>query len=157
MDPEADLSIGRFARKAGDFEQDVRRRYRAGRVDVGEISSDHQRDELGRIEFGCRGRPDQAAIAQDRDAVGQLEDLIHLVGRIHHRHPAGFQAGDRAEEGGHLVVGKRRGRLIHQDDVRLSPERFGDLDDLGLRDGQRAHEPIRCDIGLKFLKEFFGL
>ena len=124
--------------------------------DVGEFSPDHHRDEFSWIQLRCRGRADQTAISQDGDAVGQPEDLVHLMRRIHDRDAARLQTGDGAEKRGDLLFGEGGGRLVHQDDVSLTSEGLGDLDHLHLRHRQGAHQAGGVDVGLEFAEQFPG-
>ncbi|MEY3853122.1 MAG: hypothetical protein RI910_2102 [Verrucomicrobiota bacterium] len=48
------------------------------------------------------------------------------------------------------MVRERCGRFIHKDDVGPAPKGLGNLHNLSLGHGQRAHQAGRADIGFKF-------
>ena len=155
-DLETDIAVGRLAGQSGNLEQDFLRGQGAGREDVSHLAADHEGDQFSRTQIGRGGGADQAAIAEDRDAVGQTEDFVHLMRRVDDRHATGLQAGDGPEEGGDLVVGEGGRRFVHQDDVGLTAERLGDLDDLRLRHRERAHLTGGIDFRFEFLQKFLG-
>ena len=66
-------------RKVPAGEDDVPDAGAALRIEAAQRPADHQRDDLVRTRFRSRPRPDVAAIAQDRDAVRNLEELVELV------------------------------------------------------------------------------
>ena len=152
---EADVAIGGLTGQAGDFEQGFIRRSVTDREDVGQFTTDHHRDQLSRRHFRGHFGGDQTSVAEDRDPVGQAEDLVHLVGRVDDGHAAGLEPGDRPEEGGHLLVGQRGRRFIHQHQIGFASEGFGDLDDLGLRHRQTPHREFRVKVDLQLLKQLF--
>ena len=65
---------------------------RLWRIDVGEIASDHHRDEPVTADLADRHGTNHQAILQDSGAVGDLEDLIEPMGDEHDRHTALFRA-----------------------------------------------------------------
>ena len=86
------------------------------------------------------GRPgvDLLAVLEHRDGVAEVEDLLEPVGDVDDRDAAVGEAADDRVEQLDLVVGERRGRLVHLDDPGVEAHRLGDLDDLLLGDGERA-------------------
>jgi hypothetical protein len=93
------------------------------------------------------------AIAEDRDVVGDLEDLVHLVGDVNDGDAFVLERADDAEEVGHLALGNRRGRLIHDDQAGVVGNGFGDLDHLRVGDAQAAHDGVRVDVDLQPLQQ----
>ncbi len=79
---------------------------------------------------------DAAAVAQDRDGVGDGEDLLELVADEDHRATAVAQPTHDGVQVVGLVGGQRGRRLVEQQDAALGGERLGDLDQLHLRDRQ---------------------
>ena len=99
-------------------------------------AADHQADELRLGDRGDRPVADLLAVAQADEVVGDAEDLVELVGDEDDRAALGLELRDDAEEVVDLVGRQRRGRLVHDDDLRLVRERAGDLDQVLLRDGE---------------------
>ena len=52
---------------------------RSSRIDIRHFPADHQRDELILVELGLFMSGDRLAVAQDRDAVGYVEDLFETM------------------------------------------------------------------------------
>ncbi len=91
-----------------------------------------------RRQLRARRRRDPAAVAQDRDAIGDLEDLFHAVGDEEDRHALLAQGVHDAEEPLHLVRREGCGRLVHDQHAHVERDRLGDLDGLLLGEGQAA-------------------
>ena len=85
------------------------------------------------------------SVAKHRNAVGDLEDLVEVVGNVDDRDRLLLQSADDAEDEFGFVFGERRGRLVHDEDAGASGERARDLDNAPLGDRQSMHEPIRLD------------
>ena len=64
---------------------------------------------------------------------------------------------DNSEQMLDLVLRKRGGRLVKYDDLRTIGDRLRDLDHLTLRNGHRAHDPVRIDIDAQLVEYFHGL
>ena len=77
------------------------------------LATDHAADGRGRRQLRARRRRDPAAVAQDRDAIGDLEDLFHAVGDEENRHALLAQGVHDAEEPLHLVRREGCRRLVH--------------------------------------------
>ena len=95
------------------------------------LAPDHQLGQplLGRV---CAWHGlDRPAAAQHRDPVGQLEHLAELVGDEDDRgaHVLSKRAQD-PEEVGRLLRREHGGRLVQDQDARISVERLDDLDPL---------------------------
>ncbi len=105
----------------------------------------HHRDE--RV---ARHVPDEAlahsgTVAEDRVAVGHIEDLLELVADEKHRAALGFQPAHDDEQLLHLAMAECCRRLIHDHDPRLDRERAGDLHQMLLRHAELAHRQGRID------------
>ena len=68
--------------------------------------------------FGDALVGDLPAAAQHDDAVGDREDVGHAVADQHHRDALVAQAADEVQHLGDLPHADRRGRLVHQHDLR---------------------------------------
>ncbi len=96
--------------------------------------------------------PTRAAVAEHRDAVGELEHLVDPVrDEDRRRRRRRGSVRTRREERLHLVVGERAGRLVEDQHARVDRERARDLDHLlqvgpqpadGQRRVERRAEPL---------------
>src|SRR5262249_45092439 len=102
------------------------------------FAPDHTPDRRRRRQLGARGSRDPATVAQDGDAIGDLEDLLHAVRDEEDGHALLTQVGDDAKEAVHLVRREGGGRLIHDEDAYVEGDGLGDLDRLLLGEGQTA-------------------
>ena len=98
--------------------------------------ADHHRDDLLDLGVGGPDGIDVAAVAHDRDAVGDLLQLLQAVGDVDDAHALTAQLASDAEELVDLRIGQRGRRLVHDQDGGVERERLGDLDHLLLGDGQ---------------------
>ena len=129
---EADLAdLG-----AGDLVGEVRRQRPA----------DHLPHQRGLGQPARRTGADLAAVLEDGDRLAEVEDLLEPVGDVEDRHAAGLEPLDDRVEELDLVVGQRRGRLVHLDDPGVEADGLGDLDDLLLGHGELAHERAGLEV-----------
>ena len=98
-----------------------------------------------------------AAIAEDRNVVGDLEDLIHLVGDVNNRNALLLERTDHAEKMSHLAVGNRRSWFVHDDQAGIVGDCLGNFDHLRIGDAQFFHHGSRIDVDLKPLEQRFGI
>ena len=87
------------------------------------------------------------AVAEDGDAVGNLEDLVEVVRDVDDRDLLLLEPADDAEDELRLLLGQRGGRLVHDQDAGLAGERAGDLDDALLGDGEPLDQRVDVDRG----------
>jgi len=108
------------------------------RVHVRQLAAHHHPDHVRRGGLGGDPRADVAAVAQNRDPVGEGEDLAQLVADVQDAHPFSRQAAQQVKERGRFVLGQGGGRLVQDEDFALHGERLGDLDELLVGHGERA-------------------
>ena len=114
---------------------------------VAQLATDHHLDERIGVGLGRRHRPDRAAVTQDRDALGDGEDLLELVRDVDDGDALISQAADDPEEPLDLAIAERRRRLVHQQQADASASQgAGDLDDLSLRDAERPRLKVEVEI-----------
>ena len=113
--------------------------------DGGDVAADHQPNQLARLDAGGGPGVDAEAVAKDGDAIGHREDLLEPVRNVDHADLGLTQASNHLEQPVHLAAGQRGGRLVHDDDPRIGPDRLGDLDNLLLRHAERLDHPQRVD------------
>jgi hypothetical protein len=107
-----------------------------GRVDLdAELEGDH----VVRVDLPRRDRRHDLPLAHDVDAVGEVEDLLQLVGHEQDGGARGPQAADQAEDGGGLRPPEGGGRLVEDQQPRVARQRPGHGDGLALPARQRGH------------------
>jgi len=82
------------------------------------------------VEVAHRLARDQAPVAQDRDAIADLEHLLEVMGHVHDRVALVAELMDAGEQRLGLALGQRRRRLVEDQDLRRCAEDLGDLDEL---------------------------
>ena len=113
-------------------------------------------DDLVAGDVGGGVLADEAAIAEHRHLVGDLEQLVHLVGDVDDALALGLQRPDDPEQMLDLALGQRRGRLIHDENVGIVGDRFGDLDHLPAGDRKVAHLRLRIERDVEALEQRLG-
>ncbi len=96
-------------------------------IHVAHLAAYHPADEL-LLRHILNGRGvDIGAVPDDRDAVGDFENLLHAVADVQHTHALLLQAGDGTEEGPHLLVGQGGGGLVENQHLGVVGQGLGDL------------------------------
>ncbi len=119
-------------------EHDVADRHRLLREHLGDLASDHQPDDVVAGDVGGGVLADELAVAEHRHLVGDLEQLVHLVGDVDDALALGLQCPDDPEQMLDLALRDRRGRLVHDEDVGIVGDGLGDFDHLAIGDGKVA-------------------
>ena len=97
---------------------------------------------------------DDLAAADDRDAVGDLEDLVQLVAD---EDDAVALVGEAPQDGEDLLglLGREHsGRLVEHEDAGLPVQRLEDLDALLPADGQGLDLGVGVDVEPELLAQF---
>ena len=76
------------------------------------------------------------AVAQHGTDVGDLKQLLQVVGDEHHGHVLPLQFADDVHKDLRFADSQRGGRLVHDDQFGLLAECLGDLDELLFRSAQ---------------------
>ena len=97
------------------------------------------------------------SIAQDRDPVCDLEDLLQSVGDEDQRNPLLLQSSHHLEEHYRLSLAQGRGGLIHRDQVGVERQCLGDLDHLPLGNAQALHQRAGIDLHVQAIKELLSI
>src|ERR1700722_8499365 len=104
---------------------------------VVDIAAHHPGDDLVEGDVGDqRDVPDRLSIPQHHDAVGDLFDLLHLVGDVAHADAVLLQLAYDPKQVRHFLVCQGRGRLVEAENARTLRQRLGDFDHLSLADGK---------------------
>jgi hypothetical protein len=116
-------------------------------VHRGQVAADHHLDQLTASHLLHRPGADEGPVAQGGDAIGDPGQLVQPVRDVDDPDSAAPQVADDAEEVLHLAVAQGRRRLVHDDDLRVRPDRLRDLDELllGHRQPSRFHRGV--DLG----------
>jgi len=86
-------------------------------VEGGQVAPHHHAHDGIGPDLVAAERAHIGAVAQNRDTVGQFVDLGHAVGNVDDGQPLRPQLAHEGEETVRLARGKRRGRLVHDEDA----------------------------------------
>ena len=103
-------------------------------IAVLEVAADHVADDAVFRDVGLGDRLDRLAVAEDRDGVGDLLDLVQLVADDDRRDPLLAEAQDQVEQMVGVVVVESGGRLVEDEELDLFRQGLRDLDQLLLSD-----------------------
>ncbi len=94
------------------------------------LATDHQLGEVVFVGLAGDAAADDLASPDDRDAVGDLKDLVELVTDEDDAVSLGRQAPQHGEDLDRLLGREHRGRLVEYEDARIAIQRLEDLDTL---------------------------
>ena len=138
---EADVLEQLLGAEAGDLEHDLAIRLHADGLGLArDLAADHHGDDLLHGRLLGLARAHVAAVADDRDAVGDPLDLVHAVRDVDHPGVGLHEAADQAVQDLDLGVVERRRRLVHDQQLGVVGQRLADLDHLLLGDREAADE-----------------
>ncbi len=124
--------------------------------EIGQRAADHHSDDVLHGGLLAAQIGDLLAVTEDHDPIRDAEHLLQAVGDEDDGHSLSAQALHRLKQRLDLVAGQGRGRLIHDDQLCLGGQRFGDLHLLALRHGQPAHQGVRRDLGPDAVEQLLG-
>jgi hypothetical protein len=81
-------------------------------------AADHGLDDVGDLEPGPFARHDLAAVAHDRDPIGNLEDFLESVRHVQHGDAALTELSQHGEQPGRLCAAQRRVGLVEDEQAR---------------------------------------
>ena len=125
-------------------------------VDLIERPVDHFADQVPLVGFGDDVGADQLPVAQHRDTVGDLEDLLHPVADIDDRDALAVQAPDQREELVGLGAGQVAGRLVEHQEPGAPAGSAGGRDQLLLTDGQVAQHRVGRQVEAQLIQDRLG-
>ena len=85
--------------------------------------------------------------------VRKVEHLPQPVRHIQDRDSVRLKAPDDLEKALRILKVQSRGRLIHDEYVKVTDDRFCDFDELLVRDAHRADDAARLRVDAKFLQD----
>ena len=136
---QADPANGGQPPGVSDLEQDTIRADRPVRVELIDLSPDHELDQLaGRRRRGETARR-RAAVGQDGHAVADAPDLVETVRDVDDADALRGQTANDVEERADLGLVEDRRRLVHDEQPHVARERAGDRHDLLRRRPELPH------------------
>ena len=118
----------------------------ARREHLFEPAAEQVLDQLVDVQRFDPHRLEAAAVAEDRDAVCDLEHFAQPVGDVDDRAPFARQVAHHQLDLLDLDVRQRRRRLVEDEDARIARQQPRDLDQLLLRHRQVAGGRHRIDM-----------
>ena len=117
-------------------------------IDLFDRAVDHQRDQSRLVRFVDASGADEGAVAQDRHAVAEFENLLEPVADIDDGDAIRLEPPDQLEQRRRFLPGEVGGRLIENEEFGAPPLGAGGGDELLLADrqgredrGRRQREP----------------
>ena len=126
-------------------------------VELVHLPPDHVADEELAGNLWRRARGDVLAVAQHGDPVRDLEHLFQPVGDEQHGHAPVAQLAGRPEELADLVLGERRGGLVHDQDLHLQRDRLRDLHRLLRGQGESSGRGTHVEPDAQARQDLLGL
>ena len=110
-----------------------------GRPHLAAFHAEHQFDQPGAVEAGCRLVGHHRAVTQHHDLIADGEDLVQPVRDVDDAVALGDGVADRAEHPLGLRVAEARRGFVEDQHPGVAPEQAGDLEQLALAHPQRLH------------------
>ena len=118
---------------AADFHIDIADLYTFPlRETVRDLTADHSLDDPVFVDVVVRivDRLNRRSVADDRDLVGHIRDLVELMGNDNHRHALLFEAEHEIKQRFRVLFIQGRSRLVEDEKPCVLRKRFGDLNQL---------------------------
>ena len=115
--------------------------------------ADHVGDQLLLGDVVLVPGDDVLAVPDDRDPVGEVHDLVEMVGDVHHGDVLLRELVDHPEQGVRLRLGEGRGGLVHDDEPGIPGQGPSDLQHLLLAHGQVAGNGLGGDVHAELLQD----
>ena len=115
-------------------------------LELVELASDHLGDELRVRQLSGPVLTDQLTVAQYRDPVGDLIDLVQEVADEEDRHSPVAQIADHREQPVHLVPVQAGRGLVQDEHARLTDHGPADRDQLLDRDRLAGEDRVRVEV-----------
>ena len=103
----------------------------------------HQFAGVGVARLNCR---QPAPVAKNRHSIGNAQYLVQTVGDVNDADIVGAQPPERLEQPLDVGLGKRRRRLIENDNVRSDRQRSADRNKRALGCGKRGDRHVRIEV-----------
>ncbi len=120
------------------------------------IRTNHRTHNPLRIDILDFFLPGDFPITQNRDVIANPHQLFQTMRDVDDCHALTFQLGNDLEKNVDFGCGKRRCRLIHNDDTRINGDRLGDFYELLLPNWQIGDKRICTDASIEPVEIFVG-
>jgi len=114
--------------------------------DLVDRTPDHHLDQLAFLHLGDQALAHELAVAEDRVAVGDAEDLIELVRDEEDGLVLPLQLIDEVVKLLDFLVGQGGGGFVHDDDAGVDRKRAGDGDKVLVGDAKIAKPHVGIDL-----------
>ena len=122
-----------------------------------DVAADHVAHQLFPRHLRGLGGDHQLAVAQHRDAVGNLQAFLERVRDVDDGDAAGAQVADQVEEVDDLFRRQARRRLVEDNDTGVVVDCAGDLDHLPLGGAEQPDRRRRIDVEVQRLQQLLRL
>ena len=124
------------------------------RILLRHLTAYHHPDQLIDRCLRCDQRSDVLSVSDDFDSVGQSENLFQSVGNVNDRYAFLTQQFHDLEHALDFIGRQRRAGLIHDQNLRVLLDGFGDFYHLLIANGKILDQFFRIDLDLKLLERF---
>ena len=111
-----------------------------------QIMARHFPDQLRGLHLSGVMGGNAPSVAHHGDAAGHAANFIHAMADVNNAHPFGLQAADVFKKPLYLRVGKRRSRLVQNEQPAIPRQGARDLDQLLMADAELAGRGRRIKI-----------
>ena len=122
-----------------------------------DVPADHELSQVLLVRRAWDPLADDLAAPDDRDPIGDLEDLVQLVADEDDRMPLRSKPAQDSEDLLRLLGGEDGGGLVEDEDAGIAVERLEDLDPLLLTDGQSVDPGVGIEVEAELLAERLDL
>ena len=122
-----------------------------------DVPADHELSQVLFVRRAWDPLADDLAAPDDRDPIGDLEDLVQLVADEDDRMPLRGKPAQDSEDLLRLLGGEDGGGLVEDEDAGIAVERLEDLDPLLLTDRQGVDPGVGIEVEAELLAERLDL
>ena len=140
-----------------DLQHNLARRGLGLREQRVEVAPDHGPDHVIDRQVPDRGGPHERAVAHDGHPLAAREDLVQAVRDEQHGSALIAQRQHDIEQPVDLDVRQGRGRLVHDEHLRLQRDRLRDFDELLVGDRQPPGGAVGVERNPEALKNLRGI
>ncbi len=116
-------------------------------------AADDGLDQAGAVDVADQTGLDEAAVAKDRVAVGDLENFGKTVRHVDDAGALCGHAADGAEQDFGLLLANGRGGFVHDHHIAVVAEGLGNFHQLHLGQAQVLHASARIDLELQAIQQ----
>ncbi len=124
----------------------------AGVMGLRDVAAHHMANQFLARHFRSLGGDNQFAVAQHRDAIGNLQRFLERMRYVDDSDAAGAQVTHQVEEMHDLLGREAGGRFVKNDDAGIVVDGARDLDHLPLGSAEHRHRNCRVDLEVEGLQ-----